>query len=113
MPEIITPTDHDILTTLSADFRNMKESQEAFHKDMKEAFADFKYNLADRLTKVETGLIDADKVYAAKKVEDEKDEKADARITKLELWQQRIIGALIIINIILGLVMVFAEHLIK
>jgi hypothetical protein len=53
MPEL---TDHDILTTLSADFRNLKDSQDIFHKEMKESISDLKNNYASRLDLVENQI---------------------------------------------------------
>ena len=44
-------TDHDILTTLVANVQNMKESQDKFHQDMKDQFADLKNNYKQRLDK--------------------------------------------------------------
>ena len=107
MPDSLTPSDHDILTTLSADFRNMKESQDLFHKEMKESFDDLKFNLADRLTKVEQGLSNTDKVFIAKNEQDRRDAMLNTRITKLENWQNKIIGGLTLINILLGIAIAY------
>jgi|GEM_PF-5204066 hypothetical protein len=84
MPDLTLPSDHDILNTLVANVSNMKEGQDRFHQEMKESFRDLKENYADRLSKVENGLSNADKVFLAKKDQDEKDAALDKRITWLE-----------------------------
>lgn len=78
------PSDHDILTTLVADVRNMKESQDRFHTEIKEAITDLKENYATRLESVEKEINNADRVYAAKVDQDKKDIAFDKRITYLE-----------------------------
>jgi hypothetical protein len=107
MPDQLIQSDHDILNTLVANMANMKESQEKFHLEMKESFSDLKYNLADRLSKVENGLTNTDKVFIAKAEQDRRDIEFNKRLVKLEVFQQRIIGALIILNVLLGAVIVY------
>ena len=104
MPET---TDHDSLITLVETVKNLKDSQDAFHKEMKESFVDLKFNMADRLTKVEQGLSNTDKVFIAKNEQDRRDAMLNTRITKLENWQNKIIGGLILLNILLGLLVAF------
>jgi hypothetical protein len=110
MPDTITSTDHDVLNTLVETVKNMKEGQDKFHIEMKESFADLKYNLADRLTKVETGLSNADKVFMAKVEQDRRDAMLNTRITKLEFWQQKVVGGLIILNVLLGIALAWFNH---
>jgi hypothetical protein len=47
MPE--QTTDHDSLVTLVANVNSLKESQELFHKEMKESFRDLKDNYSGQL----------------------------------------------------------------
>lgn len=46
---MIEQNDHDVLVTLVANVTNLKESQEAFHREMKESLADLKVNYSARL----------------------------------------------------------------
>lgn len=41
--------DHDVLVTLVANVSNLKESQDNFHREMKESLADLKTNYSVRL----------------------------------------------------------------
>jgi hypothetical protein len=47
MPE--QTNDHDSLVTLVANVNSLKESQELFHKEMKESFRDLKDNYSGQL----------------------------------------------------------------
>jgi hypothetical protein len=83
MPEE-NKTDHDILTTLVANVSFLKDSQDNFHREMKDSFKELKDNYADRLSRVERGLSDADKVYIAKVEQDKRDAAIDKRLSWLE-----------------------------
>jgi uncharacterized protein YpuA (DUF1002 family) len=48
--------DHDILTTLVADVKNLAKSQSDFHMEMKESIADLKNNYSTRLDNHETRI---------------------------------------------------------
>ena len=110
MPDTITPSDHDKLTTLVAVVSNMKESQDKFHVEMRDSLKDLKDNYAERLNIVEKGLAGTDKVFIAKNEQDRRDAMLNSRITKLEFWQQKIIGGLIILNVLLGIVIAYFHH---
>ena len=84
MSKINLPTDHDILNTLVADVRNMKEGQDKFHQEMKDSFRELKDNYASRLEYVERSLNDSSKVFAAKEGQDRVNSKFDRRISWLE-----------------------------
>jgi hypothetical protein len=99
MPEL---TDHDILTTLSADFRNLKDSQDIFHKEMKESINDLKNNYASRLDLVEKEINNSSKVYQAKEVQDKMNELFIKRLTKLENWKIYYLGGTAIVGILVA-----------
>ena len=46
-------SDHDLTTTLVANVKTLKESQDKFHCEMKESFRDLKNNYSDRINKLE------------------------------------------------------------
>ena len=41
--------DHDAITTLVANFQNLKESQESFHCEVKQSFKDLKENYTEKI----------------------------------------------------------------
>jgi uncharacterized membrane protein len=49
-PQNLT-NDHDILTTLVANVGNMKESQDKFHREMKESMTELKNNWQGKINK--------------------------------------------------------------
>ena len=106
MPEQLTKYEESVIT-LIANVKNLGDSQKELRLEVKQGFDELKNNWNSRLSKVEEGMNNADKVFAAKEVEDSRDARADARITKLENWQQRIIGGLTLINILLGIAVAY------
>ena len=56
MEEQTQKSDHDSITTLVADFRNMKRSQDDFHLEMRTAMKDIKDNFAGRISEVEADV---------------------------------------------------------
>jgi BMFP domain-containing protein YqiC len=86
-------TDHDILITLVANVKSLKESQENFHVEIKESIRDLKDNYATRLDYVEKCQRDADRVFIAKSEQDIRDVEFNKRINKFEnrlAWLERI-----------------------
>jgi hypothetical protein len=77
-------TDHEAILLLRQDVRGLKESQDMFHKEMKDSFKDLKDNYATRLDLVEKGLNDADRVFIAKDVQDKKNEIYETDIESLK-----------------------------
>jgi hypothetical protein len=77
---------------------------------MKESFSDLKFNLANRLSKVEQELGNADKVFLAKTEQDKKDTAFDTRLEIVETGYQRIVGGLILLNVLLGILMLYFHH---
>ena len=106
MPEQLTKYEESVIT-LIANVKNLGDSQKELRLEVKQGFDELKNNWNFRLLKVEEGVNNADKVFAAKEVEDKRDARADVRITKLENWQQRIIGGLTLINILLGIAVAY------
>ncbi|CAM6004570.1 unnamed protein product [Sphagnum balticum] len=60
------PTDHDLITTLVANFQNMKDDNIQFRQEVRKSFDDLNTNFAGRLSSVEMQQRNADKVFAAK-----------------------------------------------
>ena len=48
--------DHDAITTLVADFRNMKEGLDKFHLEMRASIKDIKDNYTERINDHETRI---------------------------------------------------------
>ena len=49
-------SDHDAVITLVANVNSLKESQDTFHKEMKESFKDLKDNYAGRISCIESKI---------------------------------------------------------
>jgi hypothetical protein len=62
-------SDHDAVITLVANVNSLKESQDTFHKEMKDSFKDLKDNYAGRISCIEN------------------------KIDKLSSWKNWLIGA--------------------
>ena len=101
MPDTITPSDHDKLTTLVETVSNMKESQDKFHIEMRDSLKDLKENYAERLNIVEKGLQSIDKVFIAKNEQDRRDAILSTRVAKLETSRIRLN---VLISIATGLI---------
>jgi BMFP domain-containing protein YqiC len=80
-----TITDHESILLLRQDVKALKESQDGFHKEMKESFKDLKDNYATRLDVMEKGLNDADNAFVAKAVQDKINEEVEKRVKYLEM----------------------------
>lgn len=106
MANDMTETDHDILTTLVANTKELRQRQIELaaiaadnHKEIKQEIQDLKNGYADRLAKVEMGKLSSLDFVQFRNTEfaplfqDVKD---------LKSWQNKIVGALIILNILLG-----------
>ena len=107
MPDI-TEYEKSVITLIET-VKNLKDSQNDFRLEVKQSFDELKNNWNSRLFKVEEGVSNADKVFAAKEVEDARDKRADARITKLEISRTRL-NVLVsiatgLITILVGLVL--------
>ena len=95
---ITVPTnDHDSLVTLVETVKNLKDSQDKFHQDIKDSIGELKDNYATRLNIVEAELRNADKVYQAKADQDEINKNLAARMSTQENWRWYITGAIAIV----------------
>ncbi len=83
-PPINALSDHDALTTLVETVKNLKDSQDRFHVEMKESFKDLKDNYASRLENIEKAQALADRVFVAKEAQDKINIALEGRIRKLE-----------------------------
>lgn len=93
MPDSLPQNDHDTLTTLVADVKNMAKSQELFHAEVKDNFKDLKENYSSRLALLETALTTIDKTYQAKIDQEKINDSLQKRIGKLERTQLYYLGA--------------------
>lgn len=95
-------TDHNNIVTLVESVKNIKESQDRFHIDIKAQIDDLKNNFASRLETVEAIQRSNPNSYPSKIEQDKVNDSVDTRVGILETWQNRIIGGLILFNVILG-----------
>lgn len=93
MPDSLPQNDHDILTTLVADVKNMGKSQELFHAEVKDSFKELKENYNARVTFLEAGFAGIDKIYQAKVEQEKVNESLQKRVGKLERTQLYYLGA--------------------
>lgn len=100
-------SDHDLITALVVNVQNIKESQDRFHIDIKAQIDDLKNNFAGRLETVEAIQRSNPNLYPSKIEQNKFNDSLDSRISTLETWQNRIIGGLILFNIILGIVVAY------
>ena len=84
--------DHDILLRLVENVKNLKEGQDAFHKDMKEAISDLRNNYQGLLNDHETRLValEATKADFRQKLDD------NEKYTKFLIWLSCGIGVIVI-----------------
>ena len=106
MADLLTD-DQKALVTLIETVKNLGKNQDDFRLEVKQGFDELKNNWNNRLAKVEDGLANTDKVFIAKNEQDRRDAMFNTRVSKLEVFYQRIMGALIIINILLSLLIAY------
>lgn len=78
-------TDHESILLIRKDIQALKESQDNFHRDMKDSIKELKDNYATRLDVMEKGLNDADNIFVAKAVQDKINEGVEKRVRGLEI----------------------------
>lgn len=103
-------SDHDSLVTLVETVKNLKDSQDKFHQDIKDSISELKDNYASRLNVVETELRVADKTFTEKTSQDKLNDTFDSRLTTQEQWRWYMVGAIAIIGFALIFYATYYPH---
>ena len=74
---------------------------------LSEKIDDLRLNYTSRLDTLDQFQRNADKVFAAKVEQNKVNESLDKRTARLEDWQNKVIGGLVLLNIILGFILIY------
>lgn len=99
-------SDHDLTTTLVANVKTLKENQDKFHTEIKEAIKDLKTNYSDRINKLEDEK--TDKEFMDKTTAD-----FETRIRVLERFADNLLGKMSILTVIIASMVAIVTSWIK